>query len=449
MTKEKKSAAPSLWDRWRRTQHRIRNRAAVVEIAAGKAIRWTAPALSREAEALADLAPLSACRPGDRVAFRLPNGIAWIVFFLALQRRGIAAIPLDPTLPDTGARELVRSLGARFLFLDGAFETSCTGAKAVRSPGVACIKLTSGSTGLPKPILCRPAHLVADGRQVAATMGLRAADRNLAVVPFGHSYGLGNLILPLILKGIPVVCAAAYVPRQVLEWIARHRVTVLPSVPAFFRLLAAMPRGGDLPKMPTLRLAISAGASLPPETAAVFLERYGVRVHNFYGSSETGGICYDRSGAASLSGRAAGRPLRGVAVTVSRGRLTVAGPAVAVGRRYRMPDLAERNARGEIVLLGRSGPGANIGGKKVHPSEVERELRALPGVTDAAVWTSREKGRDYLAAAVETVLGQAEIERRLGARLPAWKLPKRWTLAAALPRNARGKLDAARLRGAA
>lgn len=437
----------TLWDAWRRTQERIGNRALVVEIADGRAVRWTSAALAREAVALSDSAPLSACRPGDRVAFRLPNGAAWIVLFLALQRRGLAAIPLDPTLPDDGARETARRLGARRLFLEGAFETGA--AKPARSPGIACIKLTSGTTGLPKPILCRPAHLLADGRQIAATMGLRPDDRNLAVVPFGHSYGLGNLILPLIVHGIPLVCAAAYVPRQVLEWTARHRVTVLPTVPAVFRLLAAMPRGGEIPKVPSLRLAISAGAPLPPETAAAFLARYGVRVHNFYGSSETGGVCYDRTGDASLTGRAAGRPMRGVKVVVIRRRLVVASPAVAVGKRHRMPDLAERNARGEIVLLGRAMPGANIGGKKVHPSEVERGLRALPGVTDAAVWTVRERGRDFLAAAVETVLAQAEIERRLGDRLPAWKLPKRWTLSATLPRNARGKLDLAGLRALA
>ena len=48
---------------------------------------------------------------------------------------------------------------------------------------------------------------------------------------------------------------------------------------------------------------ISAGAVLPPAVAQAFFERFGVKIHNFYGSSETGGICYDRTGSASLSGR--------------------------------------------------------------------------------------------------------------------------------------------------
>ena len=137
-----------------------------------------------------------------------------------------------------------------------------------------------------------------------------------------------------------------------------------------------------------------------------------------------------------------GKPLAGVCVTVNAGRVTVESPAVAArGGRWRLPDFGEWNGRGELVLLGRAGQGANIGGKKVHPLEVERVLRALPGVTDAAVWLRQSHGRDLLAAGVETTHSRAELERALAARLPAWKLPKAWFIARELPRTSRGKLD--------
>ena len=93
-----------------------------------------------------------------------------------------------------------------------------------------------------------------------------------------------------------------------------------------------------------------------------------------------------------------------------------------------------------------AGPEANIGGKKVHPLEVERVLRALPGVTDAAVWLGQREGRDLLAAGVETTHSRPEIERALAARLPAWKLPKAYVIARELPRTARGKLNLAALK---
>jgi len=434
-------AEASLWKIWEGTLHRIGDKVLVVEAGEGRA--WTAAEL--QAAALARLAQLADCRRGERIAFRLPNGADWFALFLAIQAAGLAAMPLDAGLPNEACLETARRLGASALFLDGAWHHFNKRGSLRFRPGICCVKLTSGSTGLPKIIECRPGHLLADGANIIGTMGLRAVDRNLAAVPLGHSYGLGNVVLPLLLRGIPAVCAANYVPRQLVEWIGLHGITVLPAVPALFRVLAALPSGTSLAP---LRLAISAGAPLAPEVARAFRERFGLPIHNFYGSSETGGICYDRTGSASLDGRSVGKPLRGVTVTLSaRGRIEVSGLAVAVPRgRHRLPDQGEWNGRKELILLGRTGGGANIGGKKVHPSEIERLLRSLPAVSDAVVWTAHVGGRDLLAAAVETSLERSELERSLAAQLPAWKLPKRYFLARELPRTARGKLDLPALR---
>jgi acyl-coenzyme A synthetase/AMP-(fatty) acid ligase len=428
-----------LWRQWLVTRDRGPRR--IVLLDANRAVSWTAEALTRRALELAAL--LEERRPGERLAFSLPNGPEWLAIFLATQRAGLTAVPLEGALPTAGALELARRLRVHALFRDGRF--LATGVRpAARTPAICCLKITSGSAGAPKAVPCRPEHLLADGRQIVATMGLRATDRNLAAIPLGHSYGLGNLVMPLLLHGTALVVGHDFVPRQLAEWIARYRVTVLPLVPALFRVLAALPPG---PKLRPVRLAISAGAVLSPETARAFHDRHGVRIHNFYGSSETGGICYDRTGAASLTGRSVGRPLRGVTVTLSGKRITVASPAVATPTgRWRLADAGEWNARGELVLLGRVGPGANIGGKKVHPLEIERAVRRLPGITDAAVWRVEGAGRDLLAAGIETARPRAEIERDLAARLPAWQMPKHLHVAPDLPRNARGKLDHAALR---
>ncbi len=373
----------------------------------------------------------------------MPNGSEWLAFFLALQARGLAAMPLDGGLPLKGCLDLARRLKAAALFAHGRFHALDSKAPVTRA---ACFKITSGSSAEPKAIACRAEHLLADGRNIIATMGVRPGDRNLAAIPLGHSYGLGNLVMPLILQGTAVVCAADYLPRQLVDWIARHRVTVFPGVPALFRVLAALPAG---PTLATLRTAISAGAVLPPETAQAFHARFGIRIHNFYGSSETGGIAYDRTGSASLAGRSVGRPLRGVAVEIRAGRLTVGSAAVATPTgRWRLPDHGEWNSRGELVLLGRRGQDANIGGKKVHPLEIERALRSIPGVSDAHVWLEHRAGRDFLAAGAETSHPRSRIEQALAEKLPAWKMPRRLVLAPDLPRTARGKLDTARLRQA-
>ncbi len=189
---------------------------------------------------------------------------------------------------------------------------------------------------------------------------------------------------------------------------------------------------------------ISAGAPLTAEVAQQFHQRYGIKIHNFYGSSETGGICYDRTGTATLKGRSVGKPLAGVKVQIRRDRrITVNSPA----GKATLPDLGEWNRYEELRLLGRVGEVANVGGKKVAPAEIERALRQLHGVDDTWVTVLQDKrGNDYLAAAVETARARADIERELLKILPPWKLPKSWLIAPALPRTDRGKLHTAELR---
>lgn len=429
----------ALWTQWLAVHRRQPGKTVVVDAADGTS--WTADQLTRQAAGLA--AQLSRYRPGERIAFRRPNGVEWLAVFLALQRAQLAAIPLDHGLPLEACRETARRFGASALLVDDVFEK--IGSRSQREKDICCIKLTSGSGALPKAVFCRAEHLLADGRQIISSMKIRAGDVNLGVIPLGHSYGLGNLVMPLILQGTAIVCARDYVPRQIVEWIARHRVTVFPGVPALFRVLAGLPCGEGT--LAPLRTPISAGAVLAPAVAQAFYKRYGRKIHNFYGSSETGGICYDRTGAASLSGRSVGTPMDGVSVTIRARRVTVASAAVATrSGRYRLPDYGEFNGRGELVLLGRAGQGANIGGKKVHPLEIERALRALPGVTDASVWLAQNGGRDWLAAAVETSHVQAQVEQALAAGLPAWKLPKFYLVLREFPRTVRGKVDVGALR---
>jgi acyl-CoA synthetase (AMP-forming)/AMP-acid ligase II len=429
----------ALWSAWRRIVERHPAKLALIDAghggSAGQSRRWTVRALQLQSETYASA--LQTFHAGDRIAFRLPNGADWLALFLALQKSALVAVPLDAGLPREGCVETARRLRAHAVFIDGEFYVLEGG---LRQKHVCCLKITSGTSGEPKAVACRAEHLLADGRNVCRTMGVRPDDRNLAAIPFGHSYGLGNLVLPLLLQGTAIISAREFLPRQLVEWTRRHRATVFPAVPALLRVLAELPAsaGGLAP----LRTVISAGAVLPSAVAQAFRVRFELKIHNFYGSSETGGICYDRTGAASLSGRSVGKPLVGVHVSVAAGRIMVESAAVATrSRRWRLPDVGEWNRAGELVLLGRGGQGANIGGKKVHPREVERVIRALPGVTDAVVWLEHRAGRDLLAAAVETKHGRSEIERTLSARLPAWQMPKSVFVAAELPRSARGKLD--------
>lgn len=180
-------------------------------------------------------------------------------------------------------------------------------------------------------------------------------------------------------------------------------------------------------------------------------------MHSFYGSSETGGITYDRSGDAALTDGNVGTPLPGVRLMFERGvgRFTVSSPAVfTLGNRRRRADgngvhqpadLAALNANGELRLQGRRGRFVKIAGRRLDPGEVENVLKSLPGVRDA--WVAAHPGRaDALAAVVAGDVSGNELRLALRERLASWKIPKRVLALAAFPLTARGKVDGARLR---
>lgn len=427
-----------LWKTWLKTAAKSPNQAVLIDAETSHVM--SAANLTERAEALAKQIGSA---EGKTTAVCMPNGFRWLITFLAIQRIGAAAMPLDSSLGIEAQRSTAKKLEAEVIWQNGMMLPLSASSKKPKN--VCLVKVTSGTTGDLTPVYCTAEQLMEDGKNIIATMDIRRTDRNLAIIPLGHSYGFGNLVMPLILQGTAIVCATVFTPRQVLSWIEQHRVTVLPSVPAVFRILCDIEEPAALKP---LRLAISAGASLPSEIARKFNERYGVKIHNFYGSSETGGIAYDQTGAASLTGRGIGKPLKGVKVTVdSKGRVVVKSKAAIHAKGVVLPDLAEFNDLGELKLAGRSGAIANIGGKKVHPTEVEDSLRNLKGVSDAWVTVMRDpRKQDYLAAAVETHRNLLEIETDLSKHLAAWKLPRRYFIQPMLPRTERGKLDTRKLK---
>ena len=396
-------------------------------------------------------APAANQLQGRAVVFAAPNGIAWFEIFLGLLQAGAVVVPLDAAEPLSAQRNLAASLRAGFWW-NGATLEPLAGAKRFRDPAVCLIKLTSGTTGKPRALAFTAQQLLADGRQVTSTMGIRRRDLNYALIPLGHSYGLGNLTIPLLAQGVPLICGTAPLPHAIAGDFARWRPTVFPGVPAMWRALAS----SDL-ALPGLRRGISAGAPLPPEVAREFAARFGQRLHSFYGSSETGGIAYDATGRAALAGQV-GRAMHGVNLQARRGaRLQVSSAAVTThGNRRRngkfgawlMPDRVALDARGNLTLLGRRGTTVKIAGRRVNLAEVTGRLRQLPGVREAWAGVSAESDA-LLGAVVASDRTAADLRSALQADTATWKIPKRLTVVAALPVTARGKPDVRALRALA
>ncbi len=195
---------------------------------------------------------------------------------------------------------------------------------------IAHVKTTSGSTGRPRYVLFTKEQLAADAANIVATMGLGPAQPNVAVISMAHSYGFSNLVLPLLLHGIPLILGGDPLPNSLSRALTFLPETggTLPAVPAMWR---AWLDAGCLDRE-RIRTAISAGAPLNPQLELAIYERTGIKVHNFYGSSECGGIAYDRSTSPRERPDVVGSAMRGVGVTIADdGHLRVEGAAVASG----------------------------------------------------------------------------------------------------------------------
>lgn len=444
----------ALLQAWEKSLRRRGDARAVVQAADGATATFRE--LDGRASAwLAEMAGPSAARSprlqdlrGRAVVFAVPNGFAWLEMFLGLLKAGAVAVPLDAGEPVPAQQQVAASLRAGFRW-DGTRLVPLNGARRYRDPAVCLIKVTSGSTGQPRPLVFTADQMIADGRQVTATMGIRPRDLNYGLIPLGHSYGLGNLTIPLLVQGVPLVCGSAALPHAIAADFARWKPTVFPGVPTMWRSLAASEVALD-----SLRLGISAGAPLSPEVARDFATRFGRRLHSFYGSSETGGIAYDPTGRAALTG-GVGRAMRGVTLKVlPGGRLQVSSAAVVTqGNRRRfgklgawlMPDRAVLDAHGGVTLLGRRGTTVKIAGRRVDLAEVAERLRRLTGVRET--WVGVSSGAEpVLGAVVAADRTVVELRAALLADTAPWKIPKRLVVVAALPVTARGKTDARALR---
>jgi len=328
--------------------------------------------------------------------------------------------------------------------------------------GPTVLKLTSGSSAAPRAVVASERHLAADARHVVRAMDIGPGDVSLAAIPLAHSYGLGNLVLPLLLQGSAIAVRDGFAPRQLRQDLDAAGVTVVPGVPFFYEHLR---RHDLLPSLAGVRRLITAGAPIARDTVAAF-HAAGLPLHSFYGTSETGGITFDDR-ADPREPPTVGRPLPGVRVTLApwgddadRGRVFVQGEAVAAGyaghvepdpiapafvdNGFLTGDLARFDGL-ELVLVGRVTRFINVAGRKVDPAEVEQVLRRAPHVLEAHVFglPCDRRGEQVVACVRRAgdALSVADVRAFCAGALPAWKVPREIVVVDALPQDARGKVS--------
>jgi len=435
----------------------------------GPAARATVSDIDRLAKALEVRIRTLKLATHGIVGLAAPNGPAFLAGLVALRRTGHTVLLLDHLAPARDRDRAITAMGAcAVLETSEAWPSSeaavrvfaTTHAHSAAPPGTAVIKLTSGSTGLPRGVAMTADHVLSDESALASTMGLTDRDRLLAMVPMSHSYGFTTLALSAIVRGLTLISPGDLGPLAAVIAARSHGATIMPTVPAYIQALLRL---SQPPPWPTsLRRVITAGAMLTPSTARAYRRRYGRPIHVFYGSSECGGICYDREGDAAERGTV-GSPVDGVNITLvptceadGEGLVSVTSPGV--GATY-VPDADRRLSAGtfetsdvaawqgcELALRRRADRVINVRGRKVDPTEVERVLAALDGVEDVVVTpTSAADSGDTVVRAIVACparpLAYETIARWCQERLADHKVPRSIVIVDEIPRTMRGKVD--------
>jgi long-chain acyl-CoA synthetase len=411
-----------LYDRWQQIVRSCPERIALRDLAAGCA--WT----FGELQASAETEPAA---PGP-IAFPQGTSAEFILTLLGAWHTNQVVCPLE--------------LGQTVPTVSGPLPS-----------GVTHLKLTSATTGPPRLVAFTNEQLMADARNIVTTMGLNPEWPNLGVISLAHSYGFSNLVLPLLLHGVPLILVGSPLPEAVRRAAVSEEAVTLAAVPA---LWANWHEANALPR--NVRLAVSAGAPLPLKLEQSVFDRSGVKIHNFYGSSECGGIAYDAAGEPRRDGACAGAPLANVEVSVNgSGCLQVRGEAV--GQTYwpepspnlrdgvfRTTDLAEI-AGGMVYLRGRASDQINVAGRKISPEVIEEALSAHPCVSECVAFgapsTDADRGEVIVAClAVKEKVGADVLKQYLMTKLPAWQVPREWCFVESFVVNNRGKLSRAEWR---
>lgn len=312
---------------------------------------------------------------------------------------------------------------------------------------------TSGSTGDHQRHSKTAGQLFAEALVLAEHFGLaeRASGlgrgvRVAATVPSHHIYGLlFSVLVPLVSGGafLRETPLHAGVVKAALEGTGAD---VLVSVPAHLRALRILDPG----QLPALRRVFSSGAALPPATATMLFERFGLAVTEVLGSTETGGMASRISGPSDSPSPWEPLPHVGAGVD-DEGRLIIDSPFLPPDgpRPWVTADRVEfEPGSRRFRHLGRVDGVVKIGAKRVSLAEIERRLLDIEGVEDAtvtAVDVAGARGRETVALVVAPGLSPEHLRRELRRWLDPVVVPRRLRLVDALPREDNGKLTRRRV----
>jgi phenylacetate-CoA ligase len=272
-------------------------------------------------------------------------------------------------------------------------------------------------------------------RDMLGIAGFSAAD--VVIVTFGYQLIPTGLAIDQALTeiGATVIPAGVGNADLQLKMMRDLHVTGYVGTPSWLMALIekTAEMGQDFHQF-ALRKALLSAEPLPPSLRQTFVQEYGLRVTNGYGTAELGFLAYNTEG--GLPMRLLDTPLIQI-VNSDTGESVPSGEAgevVATSFDETYPlirlgtgDLAmnldpapgeSRQEERSIILVGRVGDAVKVRGMFVHPNQLRFALGQIPGITRAQAVVARPANRDELTLRV-VLSEEAKEPEALAAKLGA------------------------------
>jgi 2-aminobenzoate-CoA ligase len=340
---------------------------------------------------------------------------------------------------------------------------------------VALLGFTSGTTGEPKATMHfhRDLLIIADG-YAKEILKVTPDDVFVGSPPLAFTFGLGGLAVFPLRFGATATLLENASPANMVEIIETYKATISFTAPTAYRaMLAAMHQGANLS---SLRIAVSAGETLPAPVFADWIAKTGKPILDGIGSTEMLHIFIsNRLGDAAPA--STGKPVVGYEARIvdddmkekprgEVGKLAVRGPT---GCRYLADnrqgtyvregwnltgDSFSRDKNGYFHFAARDDDMIISSGYNVAGPEVEAALLSHPDVKECAVIgvPDEERGQivqahvvlaDGIAADADTV---KRLQDHVKATIAPFKYPRSVKFLDALPKTQTGKIQRFRLR---
>ena len=340
---------------------------------------------------------------------------------------------------------------------------------------VALLGFTSGTTGEPKATMHfhRDLLIVADA-YAREVLSVTPQDVFVGSPPLAFTFGLGGLAIFPLRFGAAAILLEHASPPNMIEIIQTYRATISFTAPTAYRaMLQAMNEGADLS---SLRIAVSAGETLPAPIFQQWLRQTGKPILDGIGATEMLHI-FITNRIDDMTPGSTGRPVTGYQARVvdddmndvpdgTVGHLAVRGPT---GCRYLADprqrsyvrdgwnltgDSFVRDPSGNFHFAARSDDMIVSAGYNIAGPEVEAALLSAPEVSECAVIgiTDADRGQ-VVQAHVVLVEGvprddatRLRLQNHVKAAIAPYKYPRSVVFVPALPKTQTGKIQRFRLR---